>query len=663
MGEAVDGALADLAVAAFAATPSIVSIYGSTEASSTLVADLRAARPAGEAPALGVPLDDTIEAVVLDDALRPVADGKPGMLYLAGPPLFTEYFKDPAGTTAAYADCPDGRRRYRTDDLVRRGQDGSLHFLGRTGDTVKIRGFRVDLREVEAALAAAPGVRHAAAMPVENGLLAFVAPATVSTPEIICALKDRLPAQMIPSAVVALDEFPRAANGKIDRRRLAADWAARPAAADAIFGTDTERRVAAVWREVLGPAAIAPSTNFFEAGGTSLTVFAVVHRLRAALGLTQEQLTDLSVYGYPTVEALSRHLDEVARGAPHPADAAAGIVVSLKAGADPALDPVFLIASAGGALGSYDKVVARLTGPRPVLGIRDPFLWEGRDPSTGFGGWIDCYVAAIRDRQPTGPYRIVAYSSAGAFGYEIARRLRQDGAEVTRLILVDPVGLDSSSWMRYGYWALRGRATPPIVVRALLAWGRLRVLIPATLRDGAPRTSERRLVPAAFARFADEVRRDRGHLKRFSVLLELTSGLPLALSDAELAATPPEGYVGLLLERFRQAGSDIDPGVLDRMVVQYEDQVRTQHAYRLQPFDGDTVLFAPASPYAGFLAVQFGPYLRRFDARALPLGAPSKPARELTQIFHPGLRPHYLCMRDDTFTAALAAELDRLLRP
>jgi amino acid adenylation domain-containing protein len=663
MGEAVDGALADLAVAAFAGTPSIVSIYGSTESSSSLVADLRTPRQGGEAPALGVPLDDTIEAVVLDEALRPVADGKPGMLYLAGPQLFTEYAKDPAGTAAAYADCPDGQRRYRTDDLVRRGEDGSLHFVGRTGDTVKVRGFRVDLREVEAALAAAPGVSHAAAVPVENGLAAFVAPATVSTSEVTRVLKDRLPAQMIPSTVVALAEFPRAANGKIDRRRLAADWAARPAAAEVLVGTELERRVAAVWREVLGPAAITPTTNFFEAGGTSLTVFAVVHRLRSALGLTQKQLTDLSIYRYPTVEALALHLSELASGAPQSADPTAGIVVSLSAGADHALDPVFLIAPAGGALGPYDKVVARLTGPRPLLGIRDPFLWDGRDLGTGFGGWIDCYLAAIRDSQPTGPYRIVAYSSAGALGYEIARRLRQDGAEVARLILVDPVALDSSSWRRYGYWTMLARGMPPLLVRVLLAGGRLRALIPGALRGRASRPSEWNLAPAAFARFEDEVRRNRAHLQRLSVLLELSSGLPVALSDAELDATPPEGYEGLLLERLRQAGSDIDAHVFDRMVVQYEVQVRTQHAYRLRPFDGDTFLFSPASPYARFLAVQFGPYLRRLDARALPLGTPSEEVRELTRNFHPGIRSHYLCMRDDTFTAALAAELDRLLCP
>jgi acyl-coenzyme A synthetase/AMP-(fatty) acid ligase len=661
MGEAVDASIADLAVSAFPATPSIVSIYGSTEASSTLVTDLRAARPAGEPPALGVPLDSTIEAVVLDESLQPVPDDTPGMLHMAGPPLFSGYFKDPDGTAAVFVDCPDGRRRYRTDDIVRRTADGSLHFVGRVGDMVKVRGFRIDLREVEAAVAAGPGVSHAAVVPVDGGLAAFVAPAGVSVPEIVSSLRGRLPAPMIPAAVVALDELPRAANGKIDRRRLAADWAAGAGATDALLATGTERRVAAVWHEVLGPVALSPSTNFFETGGTSLTVFAVVHRLRTAFGLRRDELTEMSVYSHPTVEALARHLDEIAGGTSAPVDVTAGIVVSLRAGADQALDPVFLISPAGGGLGPYDRLVARLTGPRAVLGLRDPFLWGGRDPGAGFSAWVEAYLAAIRQRQPEGPYRIVAYSSAGMFGYELARRLRAAGDEVARLVLVDPVALDCSSRRRYGYWSLRARGLPPILARFVLVGGRLRSLVPAALRDRADGAEEWRPAPAEFDRFADEVRRDRDHLQRLSVLLELNSGLPLALTDSELAATPPAGYVELLLERFRAAGSDLELDVLDPTVVQYELQVRTQHAYRLRRYDGEAVLFEVAGPQAGSLAVQLGPYVPRLVARTLPLGEPSDHVRELTRNFAPGLRRHYVCMRDDTFAAALARQLDELL--
>lgn len=664
MGEAVDDELARATVAAFAATPSIVSIYGSTEASSTLVTDLREPRPVGDPPSLGVPLDDTIEVAVLDDALRPVVAGEPGMLYLAGPQLFSAYLNDPAGTAAAFVHCSDGRRLYRTNDLVRHGPDGSLHFEGRTDDTVKVRGFRVDLREVEAALATVPGVRQAAAVPLDSGVAGFVAPATLSTSDIRRALEDRLPVQMIPSPIVALDEFPRAPNGKIDRRQLAADWAAGPVESATTFDSDSERRVAEVWREVLGsPTAITSSTNFFEAGGTSLTVFAVVHRLRAALGLTKLQLNDLSVYQFPTVRELAGHITDVARGALPVADTTAGIIVPLKAGVDPALEPAFLIAPAGGALGPYDRVVARLNGRRPVLGIRDPFLWDGRDPSAGFDAWVDCYLAAIRGRQSSGPYWIVAYSSAGALGYEIARRLRQEGDDVARLILIDPVALDMTSRMRFGYWAMLGRSLPPVGVRALLVCGRLRSLIPAPLRRRQTRTNEWQLLPEAFARFEHDVRCDPSHLRRLSVLLELSSGLPLALSEDDLAATTPDGYVGLLLERLRAAGTDVDSEVFERMVVQYEIQVRTQHGYRLRAFDGATSLFVPASPSAGIVAAQLTPYLRRLDAHVLPLGAPAQRTRELSEVFHPGIRSHFLCMRDDTFATALAAEIDRLLAP
>jgi acyl-coenzyme A synthetase/AMP-(fatty) acid ligase len=662
MGEAVDGMLADDAVSTFAATPSIVSIYGSTESSSSLVSDLRSPRPPGEAPSLGLPLDDTVEAVVLDESLLPVEDDEPGMLYLAGPQLFTEYFRNPEETAAVLVECPDGRRRFRTADVVSRESEGSLRFVGRTGDVVKVRGFRVDLREVEAAVAAAPGVRLAAVAPVENALVGFVGPGTVATAEVRRWLDGRLPAQMVPSVLVPLDDFPRAANGKIDRRALAAAWSARGAGSEGVFATETERRIAEVWREVLGPAAIEPSTNFFEAGGTSLTVFAVVHRLRSIFDLSREELTDQSIYANPTVELLARRLDLPAGEGGLPAtDASTQIGVSLRSGMDGALGAVFLIASAGGTLGSYDKLVERLTGPRPIVGIRDPFLWQQRDPSAGFDHWIDIYLRAIRERGHTDGYRIVAYSSAGAFGYEIARRLRQEGATVSRLVLVDPLGLDSSSSKSFGHWALRARWMPSPAGQALGAAGRLRSLVPQTLRRDGPSHARSRLDLSSFDRFADSVRQDRDHIRRLSVLFELQTGLPVSLSDEDFVGTLPEGYVDLLLERFRRSGSEIEPEMLDRIVVQYETQVRTQHAYPLRPYDGEVSIFVPAGPFARLTAVQLGPYVHGLEIRELPLGEPSAHVRELAAIFDPGIRDHYLCMRDDLFAGALAVELDRLL--
>ena len=514
MGEAVDGPLADLAVAAFAATPSIVSIYGSTEASSTHVADLRAppGRPARRPP-LASP--STPRSRLSSSTMR--FDRSP----TATPGCSTSPALRSSPNTSR---TPPGRRR-----PMRTARTGAA-AIGRTISYAEARmeastSWVGPATPSRFAASVSTSVKSRRRSPRRRG---YATPQRCRSRTVWWHSSrppaSRRPRSPAPSRIGSRRRWSlqrswrstsflaRRTARSIDAALLPTGRPARRPPTPCSPPTPNDESPPSGGRS-LGPAAIAPSTEFFEQAHLA-TVFAVVHRLRAAFGLTQEQLTELSVYRHPTVEALARHLGELARGAPQRADVSAGLVVSLKATADPALDPVFLIAPAGGALGPYDKLVAQLSGPRQVLGIRDPFLWGGRDPSTGFGGWIDCYLAAIRDRQPAGPYRIVAYSSAGAFGYEIARRLRQEGAEVARLILIDPVGIDSASLLRYGYWALRSQALPPILARVLLAGGHLRAFIPAGLRERARRPGESRPAPAAFARFADGVRRDRGHLRR-----------------------------------------------------------------------------------------------------------------------------------------------------
>src|SRR6185437_13520446 len=199
MGEYVPPALAARALEAFPRTTSIYSIYGSTEASSTLVADLRAsARPGAELP-LGTPISNSVEAFVLNDALEPVPSGSEGMLYIGGSALFAAYHRDPALTAAAQTNR-DGRTIYRTQDRVRVRSDGALEFVGRVDDTVKIRGFRIELREVERVIAERGGVLQAVVLAHESGsgasLVGFVTPASVDVSALLTAARDSLPAYM-----------------------------------------------------------------------------------------------------------------------------------------------------------------------------------------------------------------------------------------------------------------------------------------------------------------------------------------------------------------------------------------------------------------------------------------------------------------------------------
>lgn len=670
MGEYLHVGLAQRAIAAFPARTRLYSIYGSTEASSTLVCDLRKSyRPDEELP-LGTPISPDVRALVLGSDLEPVAPGEVGRLFMAGPALFSEYFRNPTLTASVviHASRYD-EPLYDTHDQVRRMPDASLQFIGRVDDSVKIRGFRVDLQEVERAILLDPEVSQAAVVVSDNEaghatLLAFVAPATVDRSGVYRTLRERLPDYMVPSLVVSLDAFPLTGSSKVDRAQLLKEHAHRaqhPPAGRA--PTDTQRRVAEVWERTLGHASFTLDDSFFEVGGTSLSVFALLHRLREVFSLGRAQLDEQSVYRYPTVEELSVYIAGIRNGRSHHATRRTPLLVTLRKSSDPGRQPFFVISSAGGTLGAYEKLSRALTMTREIIGVRDPFIWGGRDATEGFQRWVSHYVEAIRDRQPEGPYYLGAYSSAGAFGFEIARRLRLEGREVALLALIDPQALEFGSQWHYGYWVLRATWMRPAFQALVRLAGRLRspaIKLLRTIHSPGGR-NDFALPTEEFRELAVGATQAKGHLMTLAALLELNTGLPFALADSDFAGRPPDQYLGVLQRRVQTLTPEVDPAAIERIVVQYQLQVRTQHAYQLRKYEGQVLLVEPTTRYAGLVAALLRPHVRNLQVRTIPLGPPSERARVICAQFG-SLEAHYRSMRDDVFVQGLAKLLDAPLR-
>ncbi|MHA6629888.1 amino acid adenylation domain-containing protein [Pseudonocardia sichuanensis] len=259
------------------------NLYGPTEAT----VDASVAPVAGHAPTIGAAVPGTC-AYVLDGALAPVPDGERGELYLAGPHLARGYLGRPGATAERFVANPYGRpgeRMYRTGDLVRRLPGGDLEYVARDDGQVKIRGHRVELGEVEAGLAALPGVDAAAAsVRTDAGrarLVGYVVPAAGADPSpehLRDALAVRLPEHLVPAAVVVLAELPVTVSGKLDRAALPA-----PALADTgrAAVTAQEEALSAVVAEVLGLPTVGVEADFFALGGDSITAIAVSSRARA----------------------------------------------------------------------------------------------------------------------------------------------------------------------------------------------------------------------------------------------------------------------------------------------------------------------------------------------------------------------------------------------
>ncbi|MEV5884236.1 non-ribosomal peptide synthase/polyketide synthase [Streptomyces sp. NPDC052020] len=311
-GEAVPGAVVRRVLDACPGL-TVVDGYGPTE--TTTFATRRAFRAGDPLPPvlpIGRPLDNT-RVYVLDDALQPQPPGVPGELYIAGAGLARGYAARPGATAARYlADPfgPPGGRMYRTGDIVRWSTDGELHFVGRTDDQIKIRGFRVEPAEIEARLTAHPAVAEAVVSLYEHAgakrLAAHLVPAPDAAVPSAAALRAHLsaalPDYMLPAAFVTVPELPLTANGKVDRRRLPApDWSAAGDAAHREPRTGAERLLAGIWAELLGVERVGVDDNFFMLGGDSILSIQVVSRARAA-GLT---LTPRDLFRYPTVAALA----------------------------------------------------------------------------------------------------------------------------------------------------------------------------------------------------------------------------------------------------------------------------------------------------------------------------------------------------------------------
>ncbi len=291
------------------------NLYGPTEAAVDVTHWACEPRERRVVP-IGRPVANT-RLYVLDPGGEPVPVGAPGELYLGGVQLGRGYLGRPGRTAERWV--PDalsggaGGRLYRTGDRVRWTAAGELEYLGRMDFQVKVRGFRIEPGEIEAALLAHARVREAVVAAREDApgagprLAAYVVPQAgveVTAAELREHLRERLPEHLVPGAFVVLDRLPLAPNGKLDRRALPAPE--RESEAPAAPRTPTEELLGGIWSEVLGVERVGAADSFFELGGHSLLATQVVSRVRRTLGV---ELPLRAVFAAPTLAALAGRVD------------------------------------------------------------------------------------------------------------------------------------------------------------------------------------------------------------------------------------------------------------------------------------------------------------------------------------------------------------------
>jgi amino acid adenylation domain-containing protein len=432
----------------------LVNDYGPTEAAVTATSmDLDASSPLP--PAIGLPLSN-YQAYVLDEWLNPVPAGVIGELHIGGAGVARGYLNRPALTAQRFIADPlrpgSGGRLYRTGDLVRRRHDGTIVFLGRGDHQVKIRGLRIELGEVETALASHPTVAQAVVTVVpgpagDKQLAAYLRPASDAVPdpaELRTHCARTLPAYMIPVHLITLATFPLNTSGKIDRAALPAPAGnptpATPMEAPATRmeapATPIEAIVAGLFAAVLGLASAGPDDNFFGVGGSSLQVMRLVDRLNTETGV---DVGVAAVFLHPTPREIAARIDAIRSGAGQSA-ASSGPLVELSSGGGGAgggQPPLVLIHPVGGTVFGYAHLVGELAAGLGVYGMQSPGLATGGITPATLDALVTDYTERIRSAWPDGPYRLGGWSLGGVVAFEIARRLEQAGAHVTLLALLD----------------------------------------------------------------------------------------------------------------------------------------------------------------------------------------------------------------------------------
>jgi amino acid adenylation domain-containing protein len=372
---------------------------------------------------------------LLDGRGAPVASGK-GEIYIGGVGLALGYLNAPSLTAERFIPDPfeSGQLMYRSGDLADRHPDGTIEYIGRIDDQIKLRGHRIHLSEIRLVLMEYPDIQDCVVRVVSDHRGAQVLVAYYVSDQPIdrkvlraFALRKLMPATA-PSNFVHLERLPLNTNGKvkIDSLPFPEIMDLRSPGVSQGPRTLTERRMAEIWRGVLPLASFGVGENFFEVGGDSISSVRLISEIQKAFGV---RLPSEVMFREPTIEALSQQIDEVQ------ADSRTSRLVPLRPGAQ--RRPLFLMPGVVGEVMSYVPLLQYLPTKQPVYALED------RDDKHTSGRAVEIeslaskYFEAIREVQPTGPYNLAGYSAGGITAFEIACQIQANGERVGLLAIID----------------------------------------------------------------------------------------------------------------------------------------------------------------------------------------------------------------------------------
>ncbi|WP_244182815.1 enterobactin synthase subunit F [Pantoea wallisii] len=427
------------------------NLYGPTEAAVDVswYPAFGAALVAVEGPSvpIGFPVWNT-GLRILDAQMQPVPPGVAGDLYLTGIQLAHGYLHRPELTASRFIADPyaPGERMYLTGDVARWLDNGAVEYLGRSDDQLKIRGQRIELNEIDHVLCAQPGIEQAVTHAVVLGdattqgdarqLVGYVvAQQPVESEALRAALAQRLPAHMVPVAIVQLDAFPLSSNGKLDRKALPVPQT-HGASCGRAPHPGLESQLAAAFCRLLARDTLSAQDDFFALGGHSLLAMRLAAQLRREL---QQPVSVGQIMVASTVEKLAALLGDAQ------AHQQAGFeaLLPLRQGSGPTL---FCFHPASGFAWQFSTLQRYLDARWSLIGIQSPDTQGPLNQSQHLDEVCDAHLRTLREVQPHGPYYFLGYSLGGTLAQGIAARLEAAGETVAFLGLLDTWPPETQNW-------------------------------------------------------------------------------------------------------------------------------------------------------------------------------------------------------------------------
>lgn len=396
---------------------------------------------------IGKPISN-LKIYVLDDKKQLVPTGILGELYISGDGLAQGYLNNPELTLQKFLPHPfhtkTGDKVYKTGDLVKWQNDGTIEYHGRLDNQIKIRGFRIEISEIESCLEKIPAVYQCLVKPESNqdgswslsAYMVMVEKMPISAITIRTVLKKDLPDYMIPTRFFMVDKLLTTPSGKLDRKNTPVPYQQLFLGQKRVMPKNTTENILhIIWCAVLKTDYLSIHDDFFEMGGHSLSAMHIIARVQEHFFIN---LTIRMLFDFPTISSLAKEIDKLQQAGkivPNDDTLFENIIVPIKKGGNKT--PLFLVHPIGGSIFWYKSLAKYFDADRPLYGIQDPGLDKKELFFENLEEMAQRYIKAIQTIQPRGPYMVGGASFGSTVAIEIAKQLQKKNEKITAIISLD----------------------------------------------------------------------------------------------------------------------------------------------------------------------------------------------------------------------------------